>query len=153
MYDNPSRCARTHKHVTIQRIGTCVFSCAPSDTRTSISPQHHMKVNELQVAWFSLYQGADSFDRVALALGVLGAFSNGLIPAMFSLVFGQVRGVRSSADKLDILLPFRPCWIYCCRFCRTILSSALCPQCADRALHLHVPVRIRRSTEQGRYHR
>ena len=51
-------------------------------------------LHELQVPWLSLYQGVDGPDVLALTLGVLGAFINGLIFPAFSLVFGEVRHSR-----------------------------------------------------------
>ena len=55
---------------------------------------HLLMLHELQVPWLSLYQGVDGPDVLALTLGVLGAFINGLIFPAFSLVFGEVRHSR-----------------------------------------------------------
>ena len=43
------------------------------------------------VPWVSLYQGADTWDVLALVVGTLGAIVNGLVFPLFSLIFGEVR--------------------------------------------------------------
>ena len=49
------------------------------------------------VPWLSLYQGADSWDVLALVLGTIGAIVNGLVFPVFSLIFGEVRATAPSA--------------------------------------------------------
>lgn len=43
------------------------------------------------VPYFSLYRGIDSKDYVAIFLGLLGSFVNGLTFPAFSFVFAEVR--------------------------------------------------------------